>query len=89
MRNCHVKDLCKSTFGNISYMLMLASVQYFPLKGDPLSYLHPRLLPGALLYMHDSKDLGTEDNPKVLPEGHHVEGQSLYYQKEQGKKSSF
>ncbi|XP_071889010.1 uncharacterized protein [Anas platyrhynchos] len=76
MRNCHVKDLCKSTFGNISYMLMLASVQYFPLKG-------------ALLYMHDSKDLGTEDNPKVLPEGHHVEGQSLYYQKEQGKKSSF
>lgn len=30
--------------------------------------------------MHDSKDLGTEDNPKVLPEGHHVEGQSLYYQ---------
>lgn len=33
MRNCHVKDLCKSTFGNISYMLMLASVQYFPLKG--------------------------------------------------------
>lgn len=33
MRNCHVKDLCKSTFGNIFYMLMLASVQYFPLKG--------------------------------------------------------
>lgn len=48
--------------------------------GDPLSYLQPRLLPGALLYVHDSKDLDKEDNPKVLPKGHHVEGQSLYYQ---------